>query len=65
LEVTGGKCVFITEQGSYSFNKAGSEFNLSKITDIKDSRIELIDNDNSALNNLTAEKLLMLKLKSD
>lgn len=55
------KGVVITEQGSYSFNKAGSEFNCNKITDSKDSRIELIDTDKSALNNLTSEQLLMLK----
>ncbi|TWX69692.1 GTP-binding protein [Colwellia demingiae] len=55
------KGVVITEQGSYSFNKAGSEFSCNKITDSKDSRIELIDTNKSALNNLTSEQLLMLK----
>ncbi|MEY8200732.1 MAG: GTP-binding protein [Colwellia sp.] len=61
LNVARAKGVVLTEKGSYSFNKAGSEFSSNKVTRSKDSRIELIDTDKSALNNVTCEQWLMLK----
>lgn len=60
LNVSRAKGVIITEQGSYSFNKARSELSCRQVTDSKDSRIELIDTDESALNNITSDQLLML-----
>lgn len=60
LKISRAKGVIITEQGSYSFNKAGSEFSCNKVTNSNDSRIELIDIDESALNTITSEQLLML-----
>ncbi len=55
------KGVVLTEQGSYCFNKAGNEFSCNKVTRSTDSRIELIDTNKSALNNVTSEQLLLLK----
>lgn len=60
LKISRAKGVIITEQGSYSFNKAGSEFSYNQVTNSNDSRIELIDTHASALNNITSEQLLML-----
>jgi G3E family GTPase len=59
LNISRAKGVIVTEQGSYSFNKAGSEFTSNQVTNSNDSRIELIDTDESALNNITSEQLLM------
>ncbi|PHR84401.1 MAG: cobalamin biosynthesis protein CobW [Colwellia sp.] len=64
LNIARAKGVVLTEQGSYSFNKAGSEFSCSKVTYSKDSRIELIDTNKNVLNNVTCEQLLMLKNNS-
>ena len=60
LNVTRVKGVVRTDKGSYSFNKAGSDFNCNKVTHSKDNRIELIDTDQDVLNNITSEQLLML-----
>ena len=62
LNVARIKGVVLTEKGSYSFNKAGSEFSCNKVTHLKNSQIELIDSNKSALSKITYEKLLMLKL---
>ncbi|MBL4764536.1 MAG: GTP-binding protein [Colwellia sp.] len=53
LKVTRVKGVVRTEKGSYSFNKAGSDFSCNKISSAKESRIELIDSNESALNKVT------------
>lgn len=60
LNVARAKGVVLTDKGSYSFNKAGNEFSCNKIASAKDSRIELIDTNKSALNKVTCEQLLML-----
>lgn len=61
LSIARVKGVVLTEKGSYSFNKAGSDFSCNKVTRSKDSRIELIDTNEAALNKVTCEQLLMLK----
>ncbi|NQY89317.1 MAG: GTP-binding protein [Colwellia sp.] len=61
LNVTRVKGVVRTNKGNYSFNKAGSDFSCNKVTHSKDSRIELIDFNESILNKVTSEQLLMLK----
>jgi G3E family GTPase len=61
LNIVRAKGVVLTEKGSYSFNKAGSEFNCNKVSRSKDSRIELIDINEATLSNVTCEQLLMLK----
>lgn len=43
------KGIVVTEQGSYSFNKAGKEFSCNHITAVTDSRIELIYNENDKI----------------
>ncbi|MBU2893182.1 hypothetical protein KO495_07555 [Colwellia sp. D2M02] len=45
LTVNRIKGMVLTEQGSYSFNKAGKELNCNHIASIADSRIELIYHD--------------------
>jgi len=57
LNVTRVKGVVRTEKGSYSFNKAGSDFNCNKITNSKESRIELIDTNKSVLAKVTCKQL--------
>ena len=61
LDVARVKGVLLTDKGSYSFNKAGSEFSCNKIASAKDSRIELIDSNKGALDKVTSEQLLRLK----
>jgi len=61
LKVARAKGVVLTEKGSYCFNKVGSELSCSKITLSKDSRIELIDTDESIINSVTSEQWLKLK----
>jgi len=58
LNIARAKGVVLTEKGSYSFNKAGSDFNCNKITDSKESRIELIDTNKSVLAKVTSEQLV-------
>lgn len=60
LEVTRIKGVVLTNKGSYSFNKAGSDLSFDKVTTTQDSRIELIDSNRNVLNNVTYEQLLKL-----
>jgi len=57
LKVTRIKGVVLTNKGNYSFNKAGSDINCKKLSNAKDSRIELIDTDESVLNKVTYEQL--------
>jgi hypothetical protein len=52
--------VILTKQGSYAFNKAGGDFSCNKATDSKDSRIELIDTNENALNIVKSGDLLLL-----
>lgn len=61
LKIERAKGVVRTEKGSYSFNKAGSEFSCNKVRCLKDSRIEIIDTNEAILNTLSYEQLLMLK----
>lgn len=58
LNIARAKGVLLTEKGSYSFNKAGSDFNCNKVTDSKESRIELIDTNKSVLAKVTSEQLV-------
>jgi len=60
LEVTRIKGVVLTNKGSYSFNKAGSDLSFDKVTTTQDSRIELIDTNRNVLNNVTYKQLLKL-----
>ncbi|AAZ25187.1 CobW family GTP-binding protein [Colwellia psychrerythraea] len=60
LKASRAKGVILTEQGSYAFNKAGSDFSCNKVTDSKDSRIELIDTNENALNIVKSRDLLLL-----
>ena len=60
LKISRAKGVIVTEQGSYAFNKAGSDFSCNKVIDSKDSRIELIDTDVNALNIVKSDDLLLL-----
>ena len=62
LNVARAKGVVVTDKGSFSFNKAGSEFSYNEVTLSTDSRIELIDTDESAVNNITAKQWLMLSV---
>ena len=61
--VSRAKGVVLTNKGSYSFNKADDDFSCNKTTDTKDSRIELIDTNQSAINNITTVQLLMLNVQ--
>jgi G3E family GTPase len=63
LNVSRAKGVIQTNKGCYSFNKADDDFSCNKATDTKDSRIELIDTNQSALNNITTEQLLRLNVQ--
>lgn len=55
--ITRAKGVVLTNKGSYSFNKSGSDFSCDKVIGVKDSRIELIDANKSTLNKVTCEQL--------
>ncbi len=61
LNVTRAKGVILTEKGHYSFNKSGADFNHEKSTYTNDSRIELIDTNESMLNTIDYKQFLMLK----
>jgi G3E family GTPase len=60
LKVARIKGVVLTDEGCYSFNKAGSDLSFDKVTTTQDSRIELIDTNKNVLKNLTYEHLLKL-----
>lgn len=60
LKVSRFKGVVLTNKGSYSFNKAGSDLNFDKVTTTQDSRIELIDTNKNIINNVTYEHFLKL-----
>ncbi len=60
LTVTRVKGVVLTEQGSYTFNKTGSELSCNQVSKVRTSRVELIDRDENVLNNITSIQLLML-----
>ena len=60
LNVTRAKGVVLTNKGSYSFNKSGSEFHSNKVTHTADTRIELIDTDKNTLQQLTHQQWLTI-----
>jgi G3E family GTPase len=62
LKVRRAKGIIITELGSYTFNKANTEFTYKKIAASTDSRIELIDTDNYVLNKLDKEHWLKFNI---